>query len=294
MTTLLEHLPIDTQPEVDVEALEQAELLGESVHEASLAVQQDPRCAEKVKNLEQQCLEAARLLLVAPEVAPEVVPPLGEAVQTLYRADNVGPKVDLRVTETLGEVAACIPESNQNHDTFVKIAVTKATAFFDQQHTDDNPVGEILDEKLLQAYEHAIHATDSNHTFQEAFEEKAREAFADVEEELVDTSEVAEYHRDRLLQKTDRLSNYAQNGRDVNVESTGVVIMSDHTGPIETIELAPSSDDITKYNQWRRNLAHKIPMSLARQAMLDDEYERLATTDDVTAIRAQLADYYPA
>jgi hypothetical protein len=288
MTTFLESIATEQHEAILAEDVEK---LCEAIHECATALKQNPASEANVEALEQHCVEAAHMLLASPEVAPEIVAPLGEAVQTLYQ---VGPKVDLRVTETLGEIAAGIPTDVAERDIFVKIAMVRATEFFRQQHTNTNEIGKELDDKLLKAFESAIDSTNSHLTFQEAFDAEMRRAFREVEDEYVDTSAVGEYRRDELLVKSDRLASYARNGRDVEAEMTGAVIPSDDTGPIEIVELTPSSDNEEAFNAWKKRLASNVTYSIARQAMRDDEYERVATADDINALRAELDSLYPA
>lgn len=292
MTTFLEYPPTGMQHEtIDAEVVEK---LGETIHECALAVQRDPNCEEKLEALEQRCVEAAHILLSSPEVAHEIVSPLGEAAQTLYKADSLGPKVDLRVTETLGEIAAGIPSDIVEREVFVKIAIIKATEFFRQQHATDNEIGKELDTKLLDAFKSAIDIANNHLSFQEAFEKEVYNAFAEVEAEYVDSSAVSEYHRDQLLVKSDRLATYARGDRDVNAEITGAVIISDDTGPIEIVDITPSQDDEKAFNAWKKRMASNVTFSVARQAMRDDEYERIATAEEIAAARAELDTLYSA
>lgn len=293
MTTFLEYLPTDTQHEtVDIGEVEK---LSETIQEVAYAVQRDPRCEEKIEALKQHCVDAAHILLSTPEVAPEIVPPLGEAAQTLYSADNVDAEVDFRVTETLGNIAAGIPHNFAERKIFVKIAIIKATEFFRQQHATSNEIGKELDKKLLDAFTRAIDtAAYNNLSFREAFKQAVNDAFAEVEAKYIDQSSIGEYHRDQLLLKSNRLANYARGNRDVETEMTGTIIQNDNTGPIEVVTTMPSIDDKEAYSTWKKRLASTVTSSLALQAMKDDEYERIATAEEIVTIRSQLDASYSA
>ncbi len=286
----------------------------QSLHDAAIAVQENPHDEGSIAALEQQSINAGNLARTNPEVADKIIAPLGEAVQALYRYDSntEDDKTDERVVATLAEIAADVPPSISDKAMFIRIAAKKINEFYSRSHAASNDVGAELDNELVGAFIQAIKDTTREKGFKENLNWHTVQAYNKVASHHVDMSEAAEYRRIKLLEKSARVASFAHNGRDMEseTEQTGFVYKG-NPGAVYNMTPGMTTEEAVKdplampkmprqeefenddeyqaalnewepaQERWRLKLQNMMTNTLGQRAMRDATYDRMVTDRDI-------------